>query len=264
MTIAPSPVIPARLDVTLAQFRAKAVGELGSIGLPAPHWPLTDPTTNDCLGFLTWAAGIREADDYTSALVRISAFRASAGWPEVAPHELRSGDWALYNWDSNPDADHVEFLYGIDFAHAETDTVSANTGPRPGVPEPRGVYRKQRAIDEHLIGGIRPPYLVIAPTASDVAAVRRDASYLNRTMPASYHDPITDRTIVLHRTGAGAGSPTGGKGDGIRGPLYRLLVQVWGRMHRIYPDACRLDGIFGRQSERVEDRLDVVAKAYRG
>lgn len=253
-------LIPATLDVSLADFRARVLGELGAIGLPNQHWGLDDLTTNDCLGFLTWAAGLRARDEYPTALIKISAFRASAGWQQVAPSELRSGDWAFYNWDTDPDADHVEFLYGIDRVHGETDTVAANTGPRPGVTDPRGVYRKTRPIDAHLIGGIRPPYRVPVATSAEIRTVRTAATYLDRVMPATILDEATGRTITLHRSDAG--DHDGIRGDGKRGPLYRLLAQAWGRQHGIYGLAYRLDGIFGPRCETaVEPALFAAARA---
>lgn len=274
----PTTLIPATLSLTADQVRTRLLGELGTIGLPAPHWPLTDLSTNDCLGFLTWAAGIRAPDDYTSALIRISAFRATAGWHEVGPADVRAGDWALCNWDANPDADHIEYVYSIDHAHGDITDVSANTGPRPGVdikkhPELRGVYRKTRDIGPWLIGAIRPPYAVTTPTSADRKTVRADATYLNRTLPSTFHDTATGHTITLHRSGAGDIGKT--PGDGIRGPIYRLLVQAWGATHdaagrkvdnrskALYGPTYKVDGVFGPRSVYVEGRLSAVVKAAR-
>lgn len=264
--------IPATLPRTLDDVRSRLVAELGTIGIPNAHWPLT--TGEDCLGFLTWAAGIRERDDLTSALIRISAFRASAGWREVGPAEVRPGDWALWNWDGNPDPDHATFVYSADRAHDELTTVEANTGPRPGVPDPRGVYRKTRPLSSpELWGALRPIYAQPVVTSSEVRQVRAAGTYLNRAMPGTLRDEVTGRLLVLHRTEAGdIGSA---KGDGKRGPLYRLLVQAWGATHdehgrkvahraqAVYGPTYKLDGIFGRRSDYVEAVLWAAIKAAR-
>lgn len=256
--------VPRTLSRTLEQVRAIELAELGFLGIPAPHWPLK--TGNDCLGFQTWALGIREPGDFTTALISIRAFRASVGWPEVGPEEIRAGDLPLWDWDGDREPDHIEFCYSIDHPQRAITTVSANTGPKPGVdidvhPELRGVYRKTRSFSGSLYGAIRPPYAHPALTSSDLATVRRNATYLNRVMPATFHDPHTGRTLQLHRSGAGDGSGNGKKGDGKRGPFYRLMVQVWGRLHPpLYPHPLLLDAIFGPHSERVEARLTAVAK----
>lgn len=246
--------IPRRLAVTADQARARLMSELGVVGIPNAHWPL--PTGNDCLAFLLWGMGVRERHQLWNPLISIAAFRAAAGWKEVGPDDVRADDIALWGWDGHEPADHAEFVYSRDRAQGEITTVGANTGPRPGVdidanPELRGIYRKTRAVSASLIGGIRPPYAPLVPVASDLADVRRAATYLNRVMPATFRDASNGRLLTLHRSSAGAGSPLGGKGDGKRGPLYRLLVQCWGRQHGIYGNAFRLDGTFGPQCERV-------------
>lgn len=251
--------VPRTLSRTLEQVRAIELGELGALGLPNVHWPF--PEGEDCLAFQTWAAGIREPGDRTTALVSIRAFRAAVGWPEVGPEQVRAGDWPLWDWDGDGIPDHIEFAYSVDHPHREITTLSANTGPKPGEPQPRGVHRKTRALSPSLHGAIRPPYAKPIATSSELATVRRNATYLNRVMPASILDEATGWTIALHRTSAGAGSPLGGKGDGKRGPFYRLLVQAWGRAHGRYGLAFRLDSVFGPQSERVEDALSAVARA---
>jgi hypothetical protein len=271
-------IIPATLPRTVDEVRSRLRSELGTVGIPNLHWPLA--TGEDCLGFLTWAAGIRDRDDLTTALIRISAFRASAGWHEVrTAGEIRAGDWVLWDWDEIDDPDHAEFVYSVDRAHDEITTISANTGPRPGVditkhPDLRGVYQKTRPLSSPEIwGALRPAYRQPVVTSSEIKSVRAAGSYLNRTMPGTYRDTVTGRLIVLHRTGAGdIGSA---KGDGKRGPLYRLLVQAWGATHdehgrkvedrarAVYGPTYKLDGIFGRRSDYVEGRLWAAVKAAR-
>jgi hypothetical protein len=262
-------LIPQRLELTLPQARARMMAELGVVGIPNAHWPLS--TGNDCLAFVLYGLGVRRRDQGfapgENPLISISAFRASAGWHEVGPAEVRAGDLALWGWDGHEPADHIEFTYSRDLAAGEITTVSANTGPRPGVdierehPELRGIYRKTRAVSSSLLGGIRPPYAQPVPTSSDLANVRAAATYLNRVMPPTFHDEVTGRTLTLHRSGAGDGSGNGKRGDGKRGPFYRLMVQCWGRQHALYGRSFRLDSVFGPQSERVEDHLFAVAKA---
>lgn len=250
--------IPAVLPRTLEQVRAALRAELSTRGIPNAHWPLS--TGQDCLGFLTWGAGIRPREDLASPLISIAAFRATAGWHEVrGTADLRPGDWPLWDWDGDGYPDHATFLYSLDRAQNEIVTVEANTGPHVGDdidahPELRGVWQKVRPLSESALwGAIRPPYLTAATTSAERRAVLTAATYLNKTMPATYHDPVTGRTVTLHRTGSGDVGKT--KGDGIRGPLYRLLVQVWGRLHGIYGETYKLDTVFGPRSEYVEGRL---------
>lgn len=253
--------LPRTLSRTLEQVRAIELGELGDLGLPNTAWPFEEG--EDCLAFQTWALGIREPRDRTTALIRISAFRAAVGWPEVGPEQVRAGDLPLWDWDGDGIPDHIEFAYSVDHPGGEITTLSANTGPKPGTPQPRGIYRKTREIGPSLFGGIRPPYAKPATTSTELAEVRRAATYLNRVMPEVFHDPLTGKAVRLIRTGAGDGSGNGRKGDGKRGPLYRLMVQAWGRQHGIYGRGFLLDGIFGPQSDRVEDRLFAASKLAR-
>lgn len=262
-------VIPATLPRTLDDVRTRIRAELGTVGIPNLHWPLA--TGQDCLGFLTWAAGIRERDDLTNALISIRGFRGSSGWHEVGPAEVRPGDWPLWDWDGDGEPDHATFAYSVDRAGNELTTDEANTGPRVGVdidlhPELRGVYQKTRPLDSpNLWGALRPQYAAAVTTSADRKAVRTAGSWLNRHIPATLHDDVTGRTLTLHRTEAGdIGSA---KGDGKRGPLYRLLVQAYGATHdehgrtvktrsaAMYGPTYKLDTVFGRRSEYVEGRL---------
>lgn len=271
-----APAMPATLTIpevlprTLADVRARIAAELGVVGIPNAHWPLS--TGEDCLGMLTWAAGIRDRGDLTTALISIRAFRASSGWHEIREaSQIRPGDWALWDWDGDDVPDHATFVYSVDRAHDEITTDEANTSPRPGVElteANRGTYRKTRDLSsKHLWGALRPTYRPVTTTTAEQRQVRAAAAYLNRTMPGTWRDTVTGRLLVLHRSGAAD--------DGKRGPLYRLLVQVWGATHdatgrkvdsrsrAIYGPTYKPDGIFGRRSDYVEQRLFEVVKAAR-
>lgn len=269
LTLTPA-TIPAVLPRTLDQVRAALRAELGTKGIPNAHWPVG--SGQDCLGFLTWGAGIRPRDDLANALVSIEAFRVSSGWHEIRGHAgIRPGDWVLWDWDGDGLPDHAEFVYSLDRQHDELTTDSANTGPKPGVTDPRGVWEKTRPLSSPEVwGAIRPPYANPQPSASDRATVRKAATYLNATMPSSYTDPVTHRTVTLHRSGSGDLGKV--KGDGIRGPFYRLLVQAWGRTHDVhgrpadlahafYGETYKVDSVFGPRSDSVEELLFRVSRA---
>lgn len=259
-TLAPPLVFPSVLDLTADAVRDRLVSELGTVGIPAAHWAI--PTGNDCLGYLLWGAGIRDRDDFRTPLVKISAFLAVSGWQRVDADEVRANDIALCNWDGNPDADHVEWVYSIDRHADEVTTVSANTGPRPGVdidlhPDQRGVWRKTRDLGPWLIGGVRMPFRspVLDVTSRDRADVRLLASYLNRTVPEHYQGRLFPRSA--------AGTIAGRPGDGLRGPLYWGLVQLWGRLHGHYGGSFLLDRIPGTRTRYVERLGLAAAKAAR-
>lgn len=249
----PTTTIPAQLTATLEQVRDRLVEQIGVRGLPTVWWSLSDLKTNDCLGFVLWGLGVRKRDDFWNPLVSIGAFRSVAGWHEVDAGEVRPGDLALWDWERDDDVDHIEFCYSIDRHAATITTISANTGPRVGDdivahPELRGVAKKTRPIDGRLRGGIRPPYRPPAATATakDRTAVRLEASWLNRHVAHTFDGRTVRRTAAGTIVGV---LPTG---DGIRGPLFWILVQVWGRVHGLYGNAFRIDGIPGPQSRRVE------------
>lgn len=250
--------IPSALALTLDQARDRLVAELGPYRLPTA-WHSRE-AGDDCLAFLLWALGVRQADDFETALVSIRAFRAVAGWHEVSAAEVRPGDLVLWDWEEDDDVDHVEFCYSVDRVEGTITTVSANTGPRPGVEltaANRGVYRKTRPISGEISGGIRPPYRPPATvaTSADRKAVRIEASFLNATVTHSFEG----RTILRSAAGTIIGHVP--HGDGIRGPLFWILVQVWGRLHGLYGHAFKIDGIPGPQSRRVEAEILRRAKA---
>jgi hypothetical protein len=251
-------IIPAVLPRTLDQVRSAIRAELGTKGIPNAHWPLS--TGADCLGLLTYAAGIRPREDLANPLISISAFRASSGWHEVrGTADLRPGDWPLWDWDGDGFPDHASFLYSLNRAHDEIITDEANTGPHVGDdidkhPNLRGVWQKTRPLSESALwGAIRPPYAPVVSTSKERKQVLTAATYLDKVMPASIRDEATGRTIILHRSDAGSHGSV--RGDGLRGPLYRRLVQAWGRLHGIYGLTYRIDDVFGPRSEYVEKRL---------
>lgn len=249
------------LRYTLDQVRDREVGMIGTIGptddRDTPWWGLADPTTNDCLGFQLERLGIRGKRNYAEHLVRISVFRKWTDWDEVPTHALRPGDLALENWDSAPDADHIEWIYSIDHAAGKVTTISANTGPAPGVKQPRGVWKKTRDIGPWLIGGVRPPY---KPAASALSTKRRAdirlvGSYLNEAKEL--------RDAGVPQTGAGdiKSGPRVVPGDGIDGPLYWWGVQMWGRVHGKYGTEYLIDKIPGPRTRQVEAMILTKAKA---
>jgi hypothetical protein len=230
------------LKYTLDQVRERQVALIGTTGLPNAWWPL--PAGNDCLAFQLTQLGIRRRSDLVPHFISIAAFRAWSGWDEVARSDIRPGDIALENWSGGHDPEHAEFVYSIDHARGVVSTISANTGPHPGTPNPRGVWRKTRPIGEWLLTGIRPPYRNPASTATthDRAKVRLTAGYLNKVLP-----PGTPRTAA--------------EDDGIRGPVYWMAVQTWGRLHDQYGPNYQIDGIPGPRSRTVEAVVYAKAKA---
>jgi hypothetical protein len=231
------------LKYTLDQARDRQVAAIGVKGLPNGWWPL--PTGNDCLAFQLERLGVRSRSDLDPHFISISAFRAWAGWDEIAVPDMQPGDLALWNFSHGTIPEHVEFTYSIDHGARTITTISANTGPNPGVPVPRGVWKKTRPITDALLFGSRAPYLEQAAATDKKRkdVVRFLATYLN-DLPELDHLPNT-----------------AAENDGVEGPVYWTLVQTWGRHHHLYGPTYRIDGVVGPRTRQVEAALFKAAKA---
>jgi hypothetical protein len=234
------------LKYTLDQVRKRETALIGSKGpttrAGTAWWGLNDPTTNDCLGFQLYSLGVRGRADYAPHYVSISAFRAWAGWDEPALGEATAGDLVCENWSGGHEPEHIEYIYSIDRAAGEITTISANTGPKPGLPVPRGVWKKTRPLGDAFLFGIRPPYRDDSPSKGRMAEVRIVAAYLNR-------DNVLPEGV---KTAAAA--------DGIEGPIYWTLVQTWGRIHKLYGPTYRIDGVPGPRTRFVEAAIYAAAR----
>lgn len=211
-----------QLTRTLSEVREFEAEHLGAKGIPNVDWPLS--TGNDCLHFQLVALGVTGRSDLSLPAISIRAFLAVTPWERVKPEDVRAGDLALQQWDSNPDVDHIGFTYSR--TGTSIRTYEANTSPRPGLEltvENRGIYEKQREVGPWLIGGLRPWY---APEASKVSAGKRAETrlvlgWLDKQLPAG-----------VTRSKAGPGS--WGPGDGVMGPVAWLQVQEWGDIVGLY------------------------------
>jgi len=232
------------LQYTLDQARDRVVALIGVKSIPNPVWPL--PTGNDCLAFVLERLGVRTRNQLDPHFISISAFRAWAGWDEVAVEDLESGDLPLWNFSGGKLPEHIEFGYSFNHSAARTaTTVSANTGPNPGVPVPRGIWKKTRPITGSLLFGIRPPYLAqaVATTKGRKDVVRFIAAYLNaRPELNSLDNSYAEK-------------------DGVEGHIYWTLVQTWGRIHHQYGPTFHIDGVPGPRTRQVEAAAFKAAKA---
>lgn len=239
---------------TLDQARTRELAHVGAKGLPQPWWTL--PAGNDCIAYQLWVLGLRGGDDFAPHWISISKFREWAKWPEVSPNELAPGDLVLENWSGElvteanvtpghedeigkPIAEHMEYVYSVDHDAKKITTVSANTGPVPGTPVPRGVYKKTRDLDDHFRKGIRPVYPDEKVTTSRATEVRDVAAYLN--------------TLSL-------GKQSYASVDGVEGPIYWWLVQTWGHRNGVYGKGYVIDGVPGPQTRRVEALIYKLAR----
>jgi hypothetical protein len=211
------------LTRTLAQVRDLEVAQLGHKGIPNAAWPLT--YGNDCLKFQLYNLGVVSRSDMSDPAISIRAFLGTTQWERVTPANLRAGDLALMQFDSNPDVDHIGLTYSR-IGNA-VRTLEANTSPKVGMEitkTNRGVYDKTRDIGSWLVGGVRPPYkpeAAVVP-ASKRAEVRLVLGWLDTQLPKS----------ILRST---AGPTHEGPGDGVMGPVAWLEVQEWGDLVGIYP-----------------------------
>lgn len=234
------------LKYTLDEARQRETAHIGTKGVPAAWWGY-GPETNDCLGYQLWILGLRSRNDYAPHYISISAFRTWAGWDEVAIKDVQAGDLVCEEW---PDKDkpftgipgHIEYVYSA--AEDHITIISANTGPTLGHPRPRGVWKKVRDRDEHLLFAIRPPYRDDSPSRGRKAEVRTVAGYVNR-----------DNVLTTD------GIPkTYAETDGIEGPIYWRRVQQWGRDHGLYGPTYIIDGIPGPRTRVVEAAIYAAAK----
>jgi hypothetical protein len=237
------------LKYTLDQVRKREVALVGTKGpttkAGTPWWGLNDPSTSDCLGFQLYCLGERGRNDYEPHYISISAFRLWAGWDEPSMDAAQPGDLVCENWAGSgggKTAEHIEYIYSIDRDAKKITTVSANTGPVPGVPVPRGAWKKTRDLDDHFLFAIRPPYRDDAPSKSRMTEVKIVAAYLNR-----------DNVVP-------GGRKTAAVSDGIEGPVYWTLVQQWGRLHNLYGPTYWIDGVPGPRTRAVEAIVYGTAK----
>ena len=228
------------LKYTLDEVRKRETALIGTKGPTTrsgtPWWGLNDPSTNDCLGFQLYSLGIRSRTDYAPHYVSIAAFRAWAGWDEPALTDVQPGDLILENWSGGREPEHIEYVYSVDHAAKTITTISANTGPVPGTPVPRGVWKKTRPLDQHFLNGVRPPYRDDTPSKARRAEVRAVAAYVNR-------DNVLPNADI---------PKTASQQDGREGPIYWRRVQTWGRLHGLYGPTYVIDGIPGPRTRAVE------------
>lgn len=228
---------------TPTQVRDRETAHVGVKGLPAPWWTL--PAGNDCIAFQMWILGLRAANDYEPHWISIAAFRAWAKWTEAPMVSANAGDLVLENWTGEKDdaghlvAEHMEYIYSIDHAAGTITTIAANTGRKPGVPIPRGCWKKTRPLDGHFLTAIRIPY-----TAEKVSNSRKDEV----------------RAVAKYLNGLHLGKESAAASDGIEGPLYWWEVQTWGRKNGAYPKSCVIDGIPGKYTRAVETVVYKLAK----
>lgn len=239
-----------QLKYTLDQVRTGETAHLGAIRWPQTFWP-QGPRSSYCVGWQTVQLGLRTGHESAAWLgahphmISIAAFRAHYQFPEVAPEAIQPGDLVISNWtgatvDGKLEAEHMEWDYSHDRAAASLVIVGANTGPRAGVADPNGIWKKTRPRDGHILFGIRLPYADEKPSGSRRHEVAIVAAFVNKVVP-----PPLSRTWAA--PGAGPDSDTG-----IEGPNYWRLVQTWGRIHGYYPSQFVIDGIPGPQSRIVE------------
>lgn len=226
------------LKYTLDQVRDNQLSYVGTVGVPNAWWPIN--YGNGCMKFQLFTLGVASRKDMELRHISIGAFLDTTTWERIPAGQVRPGDLAFQNWEGNSAPDHVEMTYSR--VGGVLTTTGANTGPAPGVLDPRGAWKKARPVGSWLVFGIRPPYRDVAATVTPTrrAQVRLIAGYLNRSL---------------------GGRDTEAASDGIPGPLYWTLVQTWGRAHGLYPGKYVIDGVQGPQTRKVESAIYAKAKA---
>lgn len=243
-----------QLPHTLTQVRAAETAHFGEVRWPQPWWP-PGPSSSYCVGWQTIHLGLRTGNETAAYLnehrhlISIAAFRAHYQFAEVPPEQIQPGDLVISNWSGTKidvngklelEAEHMEWAYSADRAGRSVMIVGANTGPRDGEPDPNGVWKKSRPLDEHILFGIRLPYRSEKPSRSRKHEVAVVAALVNEQVP-----PGLPRTTAA--PGVGSDEDTG-----LEGHNYWRLVQTWGRIHGYYGSHFIIDGIPGPQSRIVE------------
>lgn len=246
------------LKYTLAQVRDRQIALVGTVGIPNKWWPLDYGA--DCLAFQLYSLGVRSRSQMELKYIKISEFLETTTWDRIDVADIRSGDLVFQNWDGNKDPDHVEMTYSI-VPRKKITTTSANTGPAPGVPDPRGAWKKTRDIGPWLEFGVRPPYRngATTATAKQRSEARLAGTWLNQ-QPELRAAGVPETGVGDRKTADGRTDP----GDGITSPAprYWLAVQTWGNLHGHYPSPpYEIDSIPGTQSRKVEAIIRTKAKA---
>jgi hypothetical protein len=228
------------LKYTADQVHTRELAAVGVKGIPNPWWPLAGG--NDCLAFQLYVMGVRARTDLALKYISIAEFRYQFSWPEIPMELVKPGDLVCEMWPDNGDPitstpNHIEYVVAIDRAGKTITTISANTGPHPGVSDPRGAYRKTRTLTGNFLFGVRPPYK--GASSSRVNEVKVVAAYLNKQK---------------------LGKTTAAVDDGDAGPVYWWLVQTWGRAHKLYGPLFHIDGDPGPQSRAVEAAIYKLAR----
>jgi hypothetical protein len=126
-------------------------------------------------------------------------------------------------------------------------TISANTGPTPGValPVPGACGRRPAPSPGRSSSGSGPrtSAQAVATTKGRKDVVRFIAAYLN------------DRPELNTCRNSYA------ENDGVEGPVYWTLVQTWGRIHHQYGPTFHIDGVPGPRTRQVEAAAFKAAKA---
>ncbi len=156
------PMVGSMAIHTKAATLAAARKMIGVKGMPNAAWPIS--SGNYCMASVGLWLGIRTRSDMGINVISISAFRSHYHWPEYPLSKAQAGDLVLLEWegDGRNAADHIGLIEKVGPNHASVTTIEGNTGPRVGVLEPAGFYRRTRYA-MNIIKVVRPPYAKPAP-----------------------------------------------------------------------------------------------------
>lgn len=131
--------------------------QVGKKGLPQSWAPRpANDDYNDCCWFATEAVGSTVGTRLDIRNGSIRAFRSHRDWREG--DTPKRGALVLLRWSDEGDPDHIGIVHTV-YADGSVGTYEANTGPRAGVPQPRGVYSRRR-YPVNIVGYVYPPYKV--------------------------------------------------------------------------------------------------------
>lgn len=161
-------------DQALANMRKfVSVGGVGLVPARNPTWPLS--YGNYCMATVASALGIRAKAQLNDYYISIKAFRAHYRWPEYALRDAQPGDLVLLRWEASGLPDHIGMIESVNAGHTAVVSLEGNTGPRVGVSQPNGFYKRDR-FAVNIVGVVRPPYAQPAKAAPKPAAKPKPAA----------------------------------------------------------------------------------------
>jgi hypothetical protein len=151
----------------------------------------------------------------------------------VEPTALEPGDLVLFQFDDDPQVDHVGlFVRWASKGVAVTIEGNTSSDDRGSQSNGGGVYERRRPV-KVIRGAYRPPYAPTAPSSATKAQpkAKPQPRLLMLTSPQQHGQDVRDVALALKRHGHDVGKPLD-----VFGPQYDRAVRAFQRRHGLKPD----------------------------